>query len=94
MGISDLIQDLIPLQAVFLNVLIMVGHVDVTTELVLGMVVVGTPPLRIDASSIRLSITANDESQRSCDLLTASPEIPVAEGIKVPAHEINLEVGA
>ena len=47
-GISDLTQDLIPLEAVFLNVSIMARRVDVTAELVLGMVVIDTPELCID----------------------------------------------
>ena len=48
-AISDLIQVLIPLQAVLLNVAIMVGHVDVTAELILGMVLIDIPELRVDA---------------------------------------------
>ena len=62
-GISNLIQDLIPLRAVLLDVLIMVGHIEVAVELVLWMGVIDIPPLSIDPF-IKTADDANNESCR------------------------------
>ena len=71
----------------------MVCHVDVAPELVLQVVLIHTS-LCIDA----LIETPQHHGkrgilQRSCNLLAPTLVVPVAEGIEVASHQVNLEVG-
>ena len=91
--ISHLIQDIVPLQAVLLDVLVMVCRVQITPELVLRAILAGVPELCIDAV-----ITAPEHHgqgrvlQRSCNSLAACAEVSVTEGVESTTHEVYLEV--